>query len=281
MYEESSTKEAIDAFNLAIYGFKEQGRCGIAAKCYSAVGKIYEKDRNIVAAMEAFQNAADLYQAEDNMVHRNELLLKIAFFSAERQEWKKAIEIFEEISKIGMAPSRHNSQFQVPGYLSRASILQLVLACKSDTRSMDVVREALLRYGRLCPAFDRNKDMELAKNLLQDCEDMNIKKFTDHIYQYDKIHHLDDWTAKMLLEVKNSLKAEPILLADTDDSSELKGPSLRLDEQSPSENIDFQDDDKKKAGSTTTTASLPASATTSASSVGSGDATVDTSLDFT
>lgn len=48
-------------------------------------------------AMEAFQTAADYYQGEESTTQANQCLLKVADFAATSSDFKKAVEIYEQV----------------------------------------------------------------------------------------------------------------------------------------------------------------------------------------
>jgi len=48
-------------------------------------------------AMEAFQTAADYYQGEESTTQANQCLLKVAGFAATSNDFKKAVEIYEQV----------------------------------------------------------------------------------------------------------------------------------------------------------------------------------------
>jgi len=47
-------------------------------------------------AMDAFQTAADYYQGEESTTQANQCLLKVAGFAATSNDFKKAVEIYEQ-----------------------------------------------------------------------------------------------------------------------------------------------------------------------------------------
>ena len=52
--------------------------------------------------MEAYQQAADWYQAEESTSAANQCLLKVAGFAASTSDYKRAIEIYEQVAMVSL-----------------------------------------------------------------------------------------------------------------------------------------------------------------------------------
>ena len=57
-----------------------------------------EAESDMSAAMEAYQAAADYYQGEESTSAANQCLLKVAGFAAASADYKRAIEIYEQVA---------------------------------------------------------------------------------------------------------------------------------------------------------------------------------------
>ena len=74
------------------------GRFTTAAKLQKEIAELYEAESDLTAAMEAFQTAADYYNGEESTSAANQCLLKVAGFAASTLDYKRAIEIYEQVA---------------------------------------------------------------------------------------------------------------------------------------------------------------------------------------
>jgi alpha-soluble NSF attachment protein len=95
-------------------------------------------------------------------------------------------------------------KWSVKDYLFKAGLCHLVLGAKAN--DVSGVEKALDKYKDMHPAFDGTREAKL----LEDCVDAynknDVELFTGHVFKFDSIIKLDNWTASLLLQVKDILK---------------------------------------------------------------------------
>lgn len=75
------------------------GRFTIAAKHHITIAEIYENDMiDVEKAITHYDQAADYYKGEESNSSANKCLLKVAQYSAQLEQYEKAIEIYESVS---------------------------------------------------------------------------------------------------------------------------------------------------------------------------------------
>ncbi|KAJ9694098.1 hypothetical protein PVL29_009876 [Vitis rotundifolia] len=152
-YKKTSNKEAIACLEQAATIFLEIGRLNMAARYYKEIGELYEVDQNLQQAIEKFDQAAELFQSEEVTTSANQCRQKVAQFSAQLEQYPKAIEIYEEIARQSL--NNNLLKYGVRGHLLNAGLCQL---CKGDVVA---ITNSLERYQELDPTFSRTREYKL------------------------------------------------------------------------------------------------------------------------
>ena len=132
--------------------------------------------------------------------------MKVAALSAELEEYKKSIEIYERISQKALEGSSAG-KWGVKDYLFKALLCQLVLCAKQN--DMEQLEKNVDRYKDIYPQLDGTREVKLMEDLKQAFADDDMDVYSDTVFRYDEIYKLDNWTAKVLLDVKNIMKNGP------------------------------------------------------------------------
>ncbi|CBI18077.3 hypothetical protein VitviT2T_011878 [Vitis vinifera] len=201
-YKKTSNKEAIACLEQAAAIFLEIGRLNMAARYYKEIGELYEVDQNLQQAIEKFDQAAELFQSEEVTTSANQCRQKVAQFSAQLEQYPKAIEIYEEIARQSL--NNNLLKYGVRGHLLNAGLCQL---CKGDVVA---ITNSLERYQELDPTFSRTREYKLLADLAVAVDEEDVAKFTDVVKEFDSMTPLDAWKTTLLLRVKESLKAKEL-----------------------------------------------------------------------
>jgi len=240
-FKNGSIKEAIRCFKLCVTLHMDNNRFSTAAKIFQQIAELEEKSENIPGAIQAYEKAAECFFSEDSQSSGNQMLLKIAHFAAEREDYKKAIEIFEKVS----AASLDNKllSYSVKDYLFKASLIQLVMGAKHGDSSNVIT--AIDKYKDLHPAYDGSRECKFIENITTAYQEDDLKKFVDTVFNYDKIYKLDTWTSGLLLAVKNTMgdSGQKIEIDESTSSSSSSSSSAKSKKQ---KEIDLQGDTPKK-----------------------------------
>lgn len=146
-------------------------------------------------------------RAQDSTSSANQCLNKVALFSAQLQQYEKAVELFEVIA-TGCLDSPL-LKFNAKGYFLQAGICHLAhgvgvvspthTRARSRTdapvRPQDVVaaRNAVGRYTDLDYSFSGSRECKFLTHLVEAVEAGNVDAYTDHVYNYDSVSKLDSW----------------------------------------------------------------------------------------
>lgn len=201
-YKKTSNKDAISCLDQAVNIFLDIGRHNMAAKYCKEIGDLYELERNIEKATVYFERAAELFEHAEATTSANQCKQKVAEFSAQLEQYPKAIEIYEEIARQSM--NNNLLKYGVRGHLLNAGLCQL---CRGDVVA---ITNALERYQDLDPTFSRTREYKFLADVAVTVDEEDIAKFTGVVKEYDSITSLDPWKTTLLLRVKDSLKSKEL-----------------------------------------------------------------------
>ena len=86
------------------------GRFSSAAKVQKEIGELLEAVGDSAGAMDAYQTAADYYQAEESNSTANQMLLKVAGLASMCKDYKRAVEIYEQVLSKQQQQQRQQQQ---------------------------------------------------------------------------------------------------------------------------------------------------------------------------
>ncbi|OAF68467.1 Vesicular-fusion protein SEC17, partial [Intoshia linei] len=96
-YKKVNVNGAILSYNKAIEIYTHMGRFVVAARYHCSIADIYETElADIDKALFHYEKAGDYYRGEESNSAANKCLLKVAQFCSEKQQYKKAIELYED-----------------------------------------------------------------------------------------------------------------------------------------------------------------------------------------
>ncbi|KAI4302443.1 hypothetical protein MLD38_038188 [Melastoma candidum] len=201
-YKKTSPKDAIKCLSDAVNLFMDIGRLSMAARYYKDMAELCEADQNVEGAIENFEQAAELFQSEEVTTSANQCRQKVAQFAAQLEQYKKSIDIYEEIAHHSL--NNNLLKYGVKGHLLNAGICQL---CKGDPVA---ISNALERYQDLDPTFSRTRECKLLQDIAAAIDEEDVAKFTNVVKEFDSMTPLDSWKTTLLLRVKEKIKAKEL-----------------------------------------------------------------------
>ncbi|PNX97584.1 alpha-soluble nsf attachment protein, partial [Trifolium pratense] len=220
-YKKINMNEAISCLDNAVNNFCDIGRISMAARylkvalgptlnsknCLSffstqEIAELCESEQNIEKALVYYEKSADLYESEEVTTSANQCKQKVAQFSAQLQQYQKAIEIYEDIARQSL--SNNLLKYGVKGHLLNAGICQL---CKGDVIA---ITNALERYQDLDPTFSGTREYRLLADVAAAIDEEDVAKFTEVVKEFDSMTPLDSWKTTLFLRVKEQIKAKEL-----------------------------------------------------------------------
>lgn len=202
-YRKGDANEAVRCMQKAIEIYTDMGRFTIAAKHHITVAEIFESELvDIEKAIANYEQAADYYKGEESNSSANKCLSKVAEYSAQLENYEKAIEIYEQLGMYAMDNSL--LKYSAKDHFFKACVCHMCVDLVNAQLSLQ-------KYEDMFPAFSESRECKLVKNLLKACEEENVDGFTEALREFDSISRLANNLTSMLLKVKKQLNAEPDL----------------------------------------------------------------------
>ncbi|KAL2095030.1 hypothetical protein ACEWY4_009749 [Coilia grayii] len=199
-FKKSDPEEAVKCLGRAIEIYTDMGRFTIAAKHHVSIAEIYENEMlDIEKAVAQYEQAADFYKMEESTSAGNKCLLKVATYTAQLEQYQKAIEIYEQIGTYAMDSTL--LKYGAKDHFFKAALCHFCV-------DMLNAKLAIQRYEGMFPAFSDSRECKLLKKLLDAHDEQNVDAYTDAIKEFDTITRLDQWQTTMLLRIKKTIQDE-------------------------------------------------------------------------
>ena len=202
MYRHYDISNAVKMFLISGQMHQEDNRFSAAAKLYKDIGNCYERLLNTKDAIIIYSKAADLYEAEDATSNANQCRQKVSELYVENGEYQKALELYEKISKSSL--ESNVGKWTAKDYFYKALMCKFVLLARSN--QVELLQEKIENYKDLLPSLDGSRECKFIEDILQSYIDDDIEKFSDIVFKYNEIYKIDDFTTKMLYEIKQLLR---------------------------------------------------------------------------
>uniref|UniRef100_A0A3B5A6F7 Beta-soluble NSF attachment protein n=1 Tax=Stegastes partitus TaxID=144197 RepID=A0A3B5A6F7_9TELE len=178
----------------------KKGRFTIAAKHHITIAEIYESELvDIEKAIAHYEQAADYYKGEESNSSANKCLLKVGHYSAQLEQYQKAIEIYEQVTADTM--DNPLLKYNAKEYFFKASLCHFIV----DELNAKL---AIEKYEEMFPAFTDSRELKLLKKLLEAHEEQNSEAFTEAVKEFDSVSRLDQWLTTMLLRIKKTIQGD-------------------------------------------------------------------------
>uniref|UniRef100_A0AAY4CHK6 Beta-soluble NSF attachment protein n=1 Tax=Denticeps clupeoides TaxID=299321 RepID=A0AAY4CHK6_9TELE len=170
-YKKSDPHEAINCLNAAIEIYTDMGRFTIAAKHHMTIAEVYESELvDIEKAIAHYEQACIIHSHA--CVSANKCLLKVGFFSAQLEQYAKAIEIYEQVATNTM--DNPLLKYNAKEYFFKAALCHFIV----DELNAKL---AIEKYEGMFPAFSDSRECKLLKKLLEAHEEQNSEAFTEAV----------------------------------------------------------------------------------------------------
>jgi len=193
-YKKTNLAKSVQCLEMAIEAFTELGRLSLVAKHHKDIGEILEGENNIEKAMFHYEQAAELYEGEEQTSTSNTCKLKVAQFAAKMELYVKAVELFEAVAMASL--DNNLLKYSVKTHLLHAGLCQL---CRNDPVA---VNNALERYQEMDPTFTGTRECKFLEELALATEEGDVQQFTNAVAEFDSLSRLDSFKTTMLLAAK-------------------------------------------------------------------------------
>uniref|UniRef100_A0A668U1D2 N-ethylmaleimide-sensitive factor attachment protein, beta b n=1 Tax=Oreochromis aureus TaxID=47969 RepID=A0A668U1D2_OREAU len=195
-YKKADPQEAINCLNQAIDIYTDMVRPLPAIKSHSlTMISVFP----LINAIAHYEQAADYYKGEESNSSANKCLLKVGHYSAQLEQYQKAIEIYEQVAMSTM--DNPLLKYNAKEYFFKASLCHFIV----DELNAKL---AIEKYEEMFPAFSDSRELKLLKKLLEAHEEQNSEAFTEAVKEFDSVSRLDQWLTTMLLRIKKTIQGD-------------------------------------------------------------------------
>jgi len=198
-FKKNSPVDAAECLKKSVELFTGEGRFAIAAKHQKELAEIYEEQAEIEKAMEAYQTAAEFFDGEGSTSQANTCLIKVAQFSAQLENYSKAIELYEQVAKASL--DNNLLKWGAKEHLLRA------ILCHLAAEDLVGAQKALDNYKNWDVSFATSREGKFVEEIIQAVEKYDVEAFTQAVVDFDAVIKLDNWKTKVLLKVKQGIQS--------------------------------------------------------------------------
>jgi alpha-soluble NSF attachment protein len=191
-YQKCDQKKSVQCLQKAVSLYTDMGRLGMAARQLREIAETLEKEDDSKAeSLLFYEQAADLFAADNSTAEANKCLLKVAQFSAEAENYPKAIDIYEQVARA--AADNNLLRFSAKGHLLHAALCSLCYAGPAATR------DRLERYKDIDVNLDGSRECVLVESLVNATEEGDPEAFTTAVAEFDALTRLDAFKTAILV----------------------------------------------------------------------------------
>jgi alpha-soluble NSF attachment protein len=191
----------------AVSLYTDNARITQAAKLSKEIAEIYENDEieeegksHVVLAIEAYEQAAELFGMEDSKSNASQCLGKIAELCSaalDPPDFLRAGGIYNDLGRRCL--SSNLLKFNAKGYFLQSVLCQLANGDEVGAG------QAMSKYENLDYTFGDSREGKFAAALIESFQGHDVEGFSTACYEYDRISKLNPWQTAILVKVKRSI----------------------------------------------------------------------------
>jgi alpha-soluble NSF attachment protein len=218
-YKKSHPVDAVMAYQSAIAILTDAGRLASAAKLCKECAELYEVEEintdgksHVVLAIEAYDQAAELFNMEDSKSSASQCIAKVAELCSaalEPPDLSRAARLYDELGRKCL--DSNLLKFNAKGYF-----LQSILCHLANNDGVGA-EQALSRYEGLDYTLSESREGKFCRKLVECAEGFDAEGFATACFEYDRITKLDPWKTSMLVKVKRNIQSDAGGNDDEDD----------------------------------------------------------------
>lgn len=203
-YKKVDPQKAVNTYRESITMLCDAGRLTQAARLSKEVGDLFENDdsseENVQLAIDSYQQAADLYEMEQQKSQASQCLVKVAELSSAALNPPNLLHSAELYEKLGKDCLESNLlKYNAKGYFLQSII------CHLANQDSIGASQAMNRFSSLDYTLRDSREGKFADSLIQCVEGFDAEGFATACFEYDRISKLDPWKTTMLLSVRKAI----------------------------------------------------------------------------
>jgi hypothetical protein len=182
----------------------DAGRLTQAARLSKETGELFENDGgedSIALAIESYQQAADLYDMEQQKSQASQCVAKVAELSSaalDPPDFMRAAGLYEKLGKDCL-------ESNLLKYNAKGYFLQSIL-CLLANQDVVGAEKSMSMFSSLDFTFSESREGKFAEELITCVNGYDSEGFATACFEYDRISKLDPWKTTVLLSVKKSVE---------------------------------------------------------------------------
>jgi alpha-soluble NSF attachment protein len=202
-----SPSDAIDCLSKAIHIFLTQnGQFRRAANFMGDLAELYQSVGDVENATKSYEQAGDYFSTDHAEALANKSYLKSADLYATAGDYKKAIELYNNIIKVALTNTM--SRWSLKDYFFKVILCTL---CLGDPIEAQKKNE---EFSTEDSSWTQSREFKLVSDILECIDQGDTQAFVDKVFEYDQFSKLDKLKTALLLKIKN-------LVVEKDDDDDL------------------------------------------------------------
>lgn len=193
-----SPAEAIDSLSQAIHIFLTQnGQFRRAANFTMDLAELYESINDTKSAVKSYEQAGDYFVTDHAEALSNKAYLKCADLSAVSGDYRKAIELYDNVIKNLLG--NNLTKWNLKDYFFKTILCTLCMddAIEASKRSAGYLNEE--------PSWESTREYKLVQEILEAIDQGDVQGFLDKVFEFDQFSKLDKLKTLLLLKIKNTV----------------------------------------------------------------------------
>ena len=196
-----SPTDAISSLSKAIHIFLTQnGQFRRAANFTMDLAELYESVNDYENASKSYEQAGDYFTTDHAEALANKAFLKCADLYALNGNYKRAVELYDNIIKNLLGNSL--SRWSLKDYFFK---VVLCVLCMDDVIEAHKRKDQFLQDD---PSWGQSREYKLVEGILESIDQGDVEGFSDKVFDFDQFSKLDKLKTQLLLKVKNSVVAK-------------------------------------------------------------------------
>jgi len=202
-YMRKHNEDIIPILNKIVTLAVSQGYWNSAAKATEMLASLYKEQFNNNQAIEAYQKAIQYHTYDNKKCSIRSCFQELGLLYLESGNYEKCIHIYEELATDVL--SEKLSRYTHPGYVI------IIVICYLANADVIGAQRYLEQAQTDNPGFDNTYEGRFIQNIVDSVKFHDITKFTQTVYDYDRLKTLDNTLCKVLLKICSSIE-ESILI---------------------------------------------------------------------
>jgi alpha-soluble NSF attachment protein len=162
-----------------------------------------EEKSSVVLAIESYEQAAELFEADQSSSQASQMLAKVAELCSvalDPPDLLRAAQIYNDLGRKCLDSN-------ILKFNARGFFLQAIL-CHLANNDAIAAEQAFSRYSSLDYTFGDSREGKLCQRLIETVDGFDTDGFATACFEYDRISKLDPWKTSMLVKVKRTIESE-------------------------------------------------------------------------